>query len=217
MDEGIRFWDEEVASHLSSFLYVDDTTLFDKVPLERATRHFTTATTEEHFPDISLSRDFEELSNRAGEIGMVINQKKTQLLVISAPNGCNTSASFTSGAGVEVKSVDKMRLVGFTLGRRSTCRATSLLLPTPINRKNGCFIIYEMPGSRGCNSTVYIAAISDQPSSIARWPTIHSSLRGRHRPLRESKGMPSECALDMVLRWRRSCPPTPFQPLRRGG
>ena len=53
---------------------------------------------------------------KAEDIGMRINQKKTQLLVMSPQNGCHTSAMFTSKRGEAVKSIDRLRLVGFTFG-----------------------------------------------------------------------------------------------------
>ena len=116
----VAFWNREPErdDHLEAFLYVDDTTLFDRVPMESAVRHITAGTTTEKFDDLQIGRDFEIISERAEEIGMKINGKKTQLLVISPPNGCDTSAEFVTSGGVEVKSVDTLKLVGFTFGSR---------------------------------------------------------------------------------------------------
>ena len=100
------------------FLYVDDTTIFDRVPMTDAVRHCTTGTTTERFEDLMIGRDFDRLSVRAEDIGMRINQKKTQLLVISPPNGCDTGASFTTQAGEVIRSVNRLKLVGFTFGER---------------------------------------------------------------------------------------------------
>ena len=47
---------------------------------------------------------------------MKINEKKTQLLVISPPNGCNTVASLEAGNGITITSVSRLKLVGFTFG-----------------------------------------------------------------------------------------------------
>ena len=118
-DEAVNFWDgEEGESRPSTLLYVDDTTLVDKVPLTEATRHFTTGATTEVFEALELERDFHQLSERAGDIGMRINARKTQLLVISPNNGCVTSATISAGGGPPIPSVDKMRLVGFVFGTR---------------------------------------------------------------------------------------------------
>ena len=101
---------------LQAFLYVDDTTLFDVVPMTEAVRHCTTNRTEERFLQPLIGGDFDELSTRAQDIGMSINAKKTQLLVISPRNGCNTAATFATRDGNTIESVDTMKLVGFTFG-----------------------------------------------------------------------------------------------------
>ena len=110
---GVR---DATAAGPASFLYVDDTTLFDQVPMSEAARHITTGRTQECFGQLALEDDFRELGRRATDIGMKINEKKTQLLVISPPNGCNTGASLSAGNGVTIASVEKLRLVGFTFG-----------------------------------------------------------------------------------------------------
>ena len=61
---------------LASFLYVDNTTLFDCVPLGDATRHCTTSATVETFRSLALEQDFVNLSDNAEGIGMRINAKK---------------------------------------------------------------------------------------------------------------------------------------------
>lgn len=118
-EEDVVFWQDVQAQRLlpATFLYVDETTLVDVVPLASASRHLTTASTRETLNDIELGKDFEELSTRAGDIKMKINQKKTQLLVISPPNGCDTEASFTVN-GVTTSSIDCLKLVGFTFGNK---------------------------------------------------------------------------------------------------
>ena len=64
----------------ASFLYVDDTTLFDRVRMSDATRHITTGKTEECFGHLVLERDLEKLGSRATAIGMKINEKNCWLL-----------------------------------------------------------------------------------------------------------------------------------------
>ena len=99
-----------------AFLYVDDTTLVDTVPLDSATRHFTEATTVEEILQPAIAGDFDVLEERATNIGMAINGKKTQLLVVSPPNGCRTVATLATRSGDTVTSVESMKLVGFTFG-----------------------------------------------------------------------------------------------------
>ena len=81
-DHGVEFWERDDSA---SFLYVDDTTLLDAVPLSSAVRHCTTGTTVEEFWQLAVAGDFNKLSRRAEDIGMAINGSKTQLLVISPP------------------------------------------------------------------------------------------------------------------------------------
>ena len=106
----------QATNSATSFLYVDDTTLFDAVPMSQSVKHFTTSRTVEVFQQPQIVGDFDELSSRAADIGMAINGKKTQLLVISPPNGCTTSATAATRNGDTISSVDTMKLVGFTFG-----------------------------------------------------------------------------------------------------
>lgn len=103
-EDAITFWnpDPKGEGDLESFLYVDDTTLFDLDPMEEAVRHVSGGTTTEKFMGLQLGRDFETVSGRARGMGMRINGKKTQLLVISPSNGCDTSAEFVTSEGLEV-------------------------------------------------------------------------------------------------------------------
>lgn len=96
---------------VGAFLYVDDTTLVNTVPMESATRHFTTNVTVETLSDPVLERAFCDLEVGADAIGMKINKKKTQLLAISPNNGCSTEIG-----DEEVTSQTEMELVGFTFG-----------------------------------------------------------------------------------------------------
>ena len=80
-------------------MYVDDTTLLDVVDMGEATRHLSTATTLKELNNLALANDFETLKERAGGIGMKINEKKTQLLVISPPNVCTTSGVIQTEEG----------------------------------------------------------------------------------------------------------------------
>lgn len=104
------------------FMYVDDTTLVDVVGMEAAALHLTTGTTKAHMGQLALEGDFVELDRRAEAIKMKINAKKTQLLAIAPPNGFATSASIQAG-GQCINSVDTLRLVGFTFGRKPGAEA----------------------------------------------------------------------------------------------
>ena len=113
--EGVEMWTSDTARvpDVKAFLYVDDTTLLDAVPLDGAVRHITTGTNNELLSGLRLESSLSNLEREAGEIGMAINRRKTQLLVISPPNGCNTRAQMQIG-GEEIHSQAELKLVGFT-------------------------------------------------------------------------------------------------------
>ena len=100
----------------AAFLYVNDTTLFDSIPMSEAARHCTTSKTVEEFLQPAIAGDMDELTRHAEEIGMVIKGKKTQLLVVSPSNGCHTMATIATAAGNSITAVEELRLVGFTFG-----------------------------------------------------------------------------------------------------
>ena len=102
--------------HLAAFMYVDDTTLVDRVETSAASLHITTATTKAHLDGLAVEEDFRELNLRAGEIKMKINESKTQLLVIGPPTGHQYSGSLIGPAGSEITGVENLKLVGFTFG-----------------------------------------------------------------------------------------------------
>ena len=64
-----------------------------------------------HCPGLRAA--FGDLESRASDIGMKINKKKTQLLVISPSNSCLTTASIPVGHNEVVHSQTEMKLVGF--------------------------------------------------------------------------------------------------------
>ena len=105
--------DDSPRTRPAVFMYVDDTTLVDVVETSEAVLHISTAPMQAHLSGLELERDMERLNERAENINMKINAKKTQLLVISPPNGCKTSASIMAG-DTEIKLVDTLKLVGFT-------------------------------------------------------------------------------------------------------
>ena len=107
-DEDVEFWKEKSQSFdlesvpkLLAFKYIDDTTIFLKASLDNASRHLTTGITIESLHSLPLEPVMEVLKERSETIGMRINEKKTQVLVISPPNGCNTTAAFEAG-GIQI-------------------------------------------------------------------------------------------------------------------
>lgn len=101
---------------LGKFKYIDDTTLVEHVELSKAVRHISARAPIEALEDLHLQDAFAELLVGAEAIGMSINKKKTQLLVVSPPNGYDTVASLKIEGEEDVASVDRLKLVGFTFG-----------------------------------------------------------------------------------------------------
>ena len=94
MDDDV---DDEEAMTLRT--NIDNTTLVLAVSLEGSTKHFTMVTKVEHMQLRGLGDRFVDLVRNMGEIRMVINCQKTQLLVVSPANRCNTVTSFTTPDG----------------------------------------------------------------------------------------------------------------------
>ena len=76
-----------------------------------------------------------ELKQRAEAINMKINVKKTQLLVISPPNGYQTSAVMRQDDGGNIALVETMKLVGFTFGSRPGAAAHLEVVRDRIKRR----------------------------------------------------------------------------------
>lgn len=181
-EDGIRFWDPDPELRNGTpipFLYMDDTTVFDKVPMVEAARHDTTGPTVKVFQELGVGGDFDKLAARADDIGMKINQKKTQLLVISPSNGCNTGASFTSRDGEVVTSVDKLKLVGFTFGDRPDAGAHVGAITSQYQKKKWMLHHPREAGFRGAQ--LFRLYCSYVRSAIKYCSVVyHSLLSGGH-------------------------------------
>ena len=122
-EEDVRFWEGEgtpgaqrvVERNLGAKQYIDDTTLVQAAALEGSVKHFTTATTVESLHLEELGVRLGKLVEKSEEIGMIINCKKTQLLLMSPANGCKTVACVPTPEGA-VHTVDKLKLFGFMFG-----------------------------------------------------------------------------------------------------
>ena len=126
------------------FMYVDDTTLVDVTETDKAALHITTGVTKARFEDLLLERDLRELKDRAESIHMKINARKTQLLVIAPPNGCESSA-VVKVDDHSVESVETLKLVGFTFGRRAGAAAHVEAVRERIRKK--MWMLYKLRDS----------------------------------------------------------------------
>ena len=156
----------------SSFLYVNDTTLFEAVPMDRAILHITASKTQEELVDLPIGDDFAQLSTRAEDRGIRINTKKTQLLVISPMNGCQTGGSFIGPDGQPVTSVPKLKLVGFTFGDDPGAGVHVESIKDQYRRISGCCTTSAMLGSRDQTSSSSTAAMSAHLWSTVRQSSI---------------------------------------------
>ena len=125
-----------------AYLYVDDTTLFDVVRTEQASLHITTATPKAAFEHLDLEEDMRELERRAERRNMKINAKKTQLLIISPPNGYRTTAVMRQDGGDYIDSVDTLKLVGFTFGSKPGAAAHLEVIRDKIRRR--MWMVYNL-------------------------------------------------------------------------
>ena len=150
-DRGVEYWEQN--GKPGSFHYVDDTTLFDSVSTDKAVVHLSTATAKATFQGLALERDLAELKGRVEEINMKINAKKTQLLVISPPNGYDTSAVLRQEGEEEVWSVDTLKLVGFTFGLRPGAAAHLEVIHARFRRR--VWMLYNLRDAGFKGRTLY--------------------------------------------------------------
>ena len=76
--------------------------------------------TTEKLKKVILARQCEDLfrtiSNNANKIGMSVNQKKTQMVRISAANSYNAQSFITTPTGEQIWSGPSMKILGFCFG-----------------------------------------------------------------------------------------------------
>ena len=104
------------------FKYVDDTTVIEAVDTSTAVRHITTATPKAHCKARYTGLVATAVAEKASSIGMKVNCKKTQLLVISPPDGYVFS-SHTTILGETVNSENSLKLLGFVFGNEPNVAA----------------------------------------------------------------------------------------------
>ena len=108
-------WLIEVQTLISLFKYVDDTTSVESVPAGQCTRHISATNPTEQIPANITDSLLRAIKARAGEVGMRVNCRKTQMLCLSPDNGYDSWASLTVD-GETIMSQNTMKLLGFMLG-----------------------------------------------------------------------------------------------------
>ena len=131
------------------FMYVDDTILVDGVRVEVATLHLSAGTTRAHFDNLALEGDLKLLGERAEDMNMKINTKKTQLLLINPQNSMLSSASISTWGGESVSSIDSHKLVGFTFGNKPGAAAHLVYIGDRFRRRIWMIFHLRKAGFRG--------------------------------------------------------------------
>ena len=133
-----------------TFKYIDDTTVFEAVPLSSAIRYYTSGVAREAVHPLVLEAAVEGIASLAEEIGMRVNVGKTQLLYISPNNGCETSASLFAGDEV-IESAETMKLVGYTFGSAPTAEAHVTAIRADYRQKVWFLFHLREAGIKGMN------------------------------------------------------------------
>ena len=97
------------------YKYVDDTTVVETIDITNSKRHLTTNTPKSMCRVGYSELLLDSIKSRAEEIGMRVNCGKTQLLLISPPNGFNNEANIQTEEG-RIVSDNSMKLLGFVFG-----------------------------------------------------------------------------------------------------
>ena len=102
--------------------YIDDFNIIEVIDTSNAERHVTTekTTMKIHVPQSETV--FEAIEDKAKDISMVVNTKKTQMLCISQNNNYNINSFMYSG-GKKIESCDKLKILGFTFDKNPSCAA----------------------------------------------------------------------------------------------
>ena len=143
-----RDWISRLGRLISMFKYVDDSTTVEAVGPGRSVKHFTTGQTLEQVPADLTHAAMTEIVRRAEEIGMRVNCKKTQLLCISGDNGCLSSSNFTV-EGVEIGSIDQVKLLGFILDSSLGMAGQVDMIKKKFRAKFWCLIHLRRAGISG--------------------------------------------------------------------
>ena len=98
-------------------LFIDDNTVVEKIYLGDSESTISTQKEERRLRARESERILEIVSMNAQAIGMRVNKAKTQLLNINCSINFNLS-SYIIVDGEEIRSTDKLKILGFTFGSR---------------------------------------------------------------------------------------------------
>lgn len=95
--------------------YINDFNVVERVQAANAVSHITTKATNYAVHAWQSEEIFSDVGVRAGDIGMVVNKEKTQLLCISE-SGNRVSSYIRTEAGDRIESGERLKILGFTFG-----------------------------------------------------------------------------------------------------
>ena len=98
------------------YKYVDDTTVVETIDTTDAPRHISTNTPRSTCRAMYSEMTMKAIQEEASNIGMKVNCGKTQLLLISPPNGYDQSAYIKTEEG-RINSEKSLKLLGFVFGQ----------------------------------------------------------------------------------------------------
>ena len=104
-------WRDEPAT---TRCYIDDYNIVEKVRSESSVSHITTKTTIRHTHAPKTEKKVRDVRQKASDLLMRVNEKKTQILCISTNHDDNRAYIETASGRLESK--DSLKILGFTFG-----------------------------------------------------------------------------------------------------
>ena len=112
VEELVRVSDESTKK-METFVYIDDFNAIEKISLGNAPTHITTGKTVIEAHAAKSERLFSRIGDLATEIGMQVNNAKTQMLCMHSCRH-NIAKCHIETANGEISSTDELKLLGFT-------------------------------------------------------------------------------------------------------
>ena len=112
--------------------YIDDFNVIEKVRTTAAISHITAGKTTYSVHAPQSENIFITVGEKAQELGMVVNESKTQLLCISA-KGPQLQSYIRTETGQTIDSADHLKILGFTFGQTPDVSVNTCLLTAKFN------------------------------------------------------------------------------------
>ena len=132
---------------LSTFKYIDDTTVVEGV-FSQGIRHIAAESPTEVVDAELLNGLIPKVVERAENIGMRVNCKKTQLLVVAPDNGYQTSTN-VSAKGIPVPALKSIKLLGFVIDNDGGMAGQVEMIKSKFRRRLWTLIHLRRAGVKG--------------------------------------------------------------------